>query len=60
MKAKKKNNTLKKNRKSFPFWGEKCVLNGTNYLHKFNTLYIQLISFPGMVAKEEVERNGAF
>lgn len=46
MKAKTNNNTLKKNRKSFPFWGEKCVLNGTNYLHKIQYTVYLTYQFP--------------
>lgn len=46
MKAKTNNNTLKKNRKSFPFLGEKCVLNGTNYLHKIQHTVYPTYQFP--------------
>lgn len=46
MKAKTNNNTLKKNRKSFPFLGEKCVLNGTNYLHKIQYTVYPTYQFP--------------
>lgn len=58
----KKKKYLKKNRKSlFSFFvGKNVFLMELTIYIKFNTLYIQLISFHSMVAKKEVERNDAF